>query len=225
MPRWRCARRWRLFAVSRAAARRVVRSPATGPLAAVSKSYAFIITSDPIPPHAREDIHLHDSRCTTERRASRSRDGRRPHLREQRRRRAHVRRLRQGAAGRHLLGEAQLRERRAVGRRHSVPQRFHEAAREDRVDAGRAHESGAAINRNAMRHFYRSHATPADVLCGRRRVLSRDRDDVSQHDGARTRTFAGPLGALKLVSRPRAGTTRSSRSSPTRWARAASTAT
>jgi hypothetical protein len=55
-----------------------------------------------------------------------------------------------------------------------------------------------------MRHFYRSHATPAAVLT----VADRFFPALSMTAGAattRTRTFSGPLGALKLSVKAEGG--------------------
>jgi hypothetical protein len=55
-----------------------------------------------------------------------------------------------------------------------------------------------------MRHFYRSHATPADVLAVADQFfpelgMSLDTTNV------RSRTFTGPLGSLKLSAKPEGG--------------------
>ena len=104
-------------------------------------------------------------------------------------------------------------------------QRFHEAARED--------SSGCRTCSSERTRELRNHAPfLSQSYLARRRarrggcLLHRARVSRIVTTTARTRTFAGPLGALKLSVRSRrADTTRSSRSRPTRWARAASTAT
>ena len=67
-----------------------------------TQSYMFTITSDPIPPHAREDV-IYTITVKDREDGPADRDRRRAHLREHARRRPHVRRLREGAAGRHVL--------------------------------------------------------------------------------------------------------------------------
>ena len=55
-----------------------------------------------------------------------------------------------------------------------------------------------------MRHFYRSQATPADVLV----VADRFFPDLGMSvdsTNVRLRTFTGPLGSLKLSVRPEGG--------------------
>jgi hypothetical protein len=55
-----------------------------------------------------------------------------------------------------------------------------------------------------MRHFYRSHISPADVLAAADTFFPRI--GLAQNTTApRTRTYAGPLGALKLSAKPEGG--------------------
>lgn len=55
-----------------------------------------------------------------------------------------------------------------------------------------------------MRHYYRSHTPPADVLVHADRFfLELGLTPVTTT--ARSRTFSGPLGALKLSARPEGG--------------------
>ena len=55
-----------------------------------------------------------------------------------------------------------------------------------------------------MRHFYRCHLSPADVLVAADRHFAEI--GMSQLTTAqRSRTYAGPLGALKLSARPEGG--------------------
>lgn len=55
-----------------------------------------------------------------------------------------------------------------------------------------------------MRHFYRTQLSPADVLASADRFFPGI--DLAQHTTApRTRTYAGPLGALKLSVRMEGG--------------------
>jgi hypothetical protein len=55
-----------------------------------------------------------------------------------------------------------------------------------------------------MRHFYRSHATPADVLVVADHFFA-DLGFTIVTTTARTRSFTGPLGAMKLSVRPEGG--------------------
>ena len=55
-----------------------------------------------------------------------------------------------------------------------------------------------------MRHFYRSHATPADVLVVADRFFS-GMGFTAGATTARTRQLSGALGALKLSVRPEGG--------------------
>jgi hypothetical protein len=55
-----------------------------------------------------------------------------------------------------------------------------------------------------MRHFYRSHSTPADVLVVADRFFS-ELGLTIVTTTARTRQLTGPLGALKLSVRPEGG--------------------
>ena len=55
-----------------------------------------------------------------------------------------------------------------------------------------------------MRHFYRSHLTPADVLAAADRFFPAI--ELAQLTTApRTRTYSGPLGSLKLSVRAEGG--------------------
>ena len=56
-----------------------------------------------------------------------------------------------------------------------------------------------------MRHFYRTHLTPAAVIAGRRRVLSRARARAVRAARRASRTFGGPLGTLTLSAKPEGG--------------------
>jgi hypothetical protein len=81
-----------------------------------------------------------------------------------------------------------------------------------------------------MRHFFRTHLTPAEVI---------DSADAyfatlglkTLSSTSRGRVFQGVVGTpevparLKLSAKPKAGTTRSWKCTPTRWGRAASIAT
>jgi hypothetical protein len=55
-----------------------------------------------------------------------------------------------------------------------------------------------------MRHFYRSHSNPADVLVVADAFFA-DLGFTVVTTTARTRSFTGPLGALKLTVRPEGG--------------------
>ncbi len=55
-----------------------------------------------------------------------------------------------------------------------------------------------------MRHFYRSHTPPADVLAAADTFFA-DLGLTLVTTTARTRTFSGPLGALKLSARAEGG--------------------
>jgi hypothetical protein len=55
-----------------------------------------------------------------------------------------------------------------------------------------------------MRHFYRSHSTPADVLVAADAFFP-EIGFTAGASTARTRTFTGPLGALKLHVRAEGG--------------------
>jgi hypothetical protein len=55
-----------------------------------------------------------------------------------------------------------------------------------------------------MRHFYRSHLTPADVLVAADRFFPELGLQPSA-SAAGARTFGGPLGALRLSARPEGG--------------------
>ncbi len=55
-----------------------------------------------------------------------------------------------------------------------------------------------------MRHFYRSHLVPADVLAASDRFFSEMGMTVAA-SAAGTRTFTGPLGALRLNAAPEGG--------------------
>jgi hypothetical protein len=55
-----------------------------------------------------------------------------------------------------------------------------------------------------MRHFYRSHTAPADVLAVADTFFA-DLGLTPVTTTARTRTFSGPLGALKLSVRAEGG--------------------
>ena len=104
-----------------------------------------------------------------------------------------------------------------------VPPRLAAPAGADRLDAGR--DQRTAFEHSLMRHFYRSHLQPADVLALRRRVLSRNW--ALRNTRRRRSRGRSPARSARYVCRsaPRAATTPSSRSKPTRWARAVSTAT
>ena len=55
-----------------------------------------------------------------------------------------------------------------------------------------------------MRHFYRSHLSPADVLAHADEFFPAIA--LTQNTTApRTRTYSGPLGALKLSAKPEGG--------------------
>ncbi len=55
-----------------------------------------------------------------------------------------------------------------------------------------------------MRHFYRSHLSPADVLATADEFFPAI--ELAQNTTApRTRTYSGPLGALKLSAKPEGG--------------------
>jgi len=55
-----------------------------------------------------------------------------------------------------------------------------------------------------MRHFYRSHTNPADVLVAADAFFA-DMGFTVSGTTARTRAFTGPLGALKLSVKPEGG--------------------
>jgi hypothetical protein len=55
-----------------------------------------------------------------------------------------------------------------------------------------------------MRHFYRSHTMPADVLVASDAFFA-DLGFTLVTTTARTRSYSGPLGALKLSARPEGG--------------------
>jgi hypothetical protein len=55
-----------------------------------------------------------------------------------------------------------------------------------------------------MRHFYRSQTAPADVLVAADAFFA-DLGFTATATAARTRSFTGPLGALKLSVRPEGG--------------------
>ncbi len=55
-----------------------------------------------------------------------------------------------------------------------------------------------------MRHFYRSHLVPADVLAAADRFFP-ELALPATASAAGTRTFAGPLGALRLAVFPEGG--------------------
>ena len=55
-----------------------------------------------------------------------------------------------------------------------------------------------------MRHFYRSHLAPADVLAAADRFFP-DLGVVQRTTAPRSRTYAGPLGALKLSVKSEGG--------------------
>lgn len=55
-----------------------------------------------------------------------------------------------------------------------------------------------------MRHFYRSHTTPADALVVADRFFA-DLGFALGASTARTRSFTGPLGAMKLSVRAEGG--------------------
>jgi hypothetical protein len=55
-----------------------------------------------------------------------------------------------------------------------------------------------------MRHFYRSHAPPADVLVAADAFFG-ERGLTLVTTTARTRSFSGPLGAMKLSARAEGG--------------------
>ena len=55
-----------------------------------------------------------------------------------------------------------------------------------------------------MRHFYRSHTPPADVLTAADRFFA-ELSFTLASSTARTRAFTGPLGAMKLSARPEGG--------------------
>jgi hypothetical protein len=55
-----------------------------------------------------------------------------------------------------------------------------------------------------MRHFYRSHATPADALVVADRFFNA-LGMTAAATTARTRSFTGPLGALKLSAKAEGG--------------------
>jgi hypothetical protein len=55
-----------------------------------------------------------------------------------------------------------------------------------------------------MRHFYRSHTPPADVLVVADRFFA-DLGLTTVTTSARARAFTGPLGALKLSVKPEGG--------------------
>lgn len=55
-----------------------------------------------------------------------------------------------------------------------------------------------------MRHFYRSHLAPADVLVAADRHFT-DIGLSQLTTAPRTRTYSGPLGAVKLVVKPEGG--------------------
>ena len=55
-----------------------------------------------------------------------------------------------------------------------------------------------------MRHFYRSQTAPADVLVAADAFFA-DLGFTATATTARTRSFTGPLGALKLDVRPEGG--------------------
>ena len=55
-----------------------------------------------------------------------------------------------------------------------------------------------------MRHFYRSHSTPADVLVVADRFFA-DLGLTLANTTARTRQLTGPLGAMKLTVKPEGG--------------------
>ncbi|HEY4216999.1 MAG TPA: hypothetical protein VGM67_07675 [Gemmatimonadaceae bacterium] len=55
-----------------------------------------------------------------------------------------------------------------------------------------------------MRHFYRTHLSPADVLARADEYFPSI--ELTQNTTApRTRTYSGPLGALKLSAKPEGG--------------------
>ena len=55
-----------------------------------------------------------------------------------------------------------------------------------------------------MRHYYRSHTPPADVLVQADRFFP-ELGLTPVTTTARSRTFSGPLGAIKLSARPEGG--------------------
>ncbi|OYV68127.1 MAG: hypothetical protein B7Z72_08630 [Gemmatimonadetes bacterium 21-71-4] len=55
-----------------------------------------------------------------------------------------------------------------------------------------------------MRHFYRSHLVPADVLTAADRFFT-ELGLQNTAAPARARTFSGPLGALRLTVKPEGG--------------------
>jgi hypothetical protein len=55
-----------------------------------------------------------------------------------------------------------------------------------------------------MRHFYRSHTTPADVLVAADRFFP-ELGLTTVTSQVRSRSFSGPLGALKLTVKPEGG--------------------
>jgi hypothetical protein len=55
-----------------------------------------------------------------------------------------------------------------------------------------------------VRHFYRSQSTPADVLVVADRFFS-ELGMTLVTSAVRSRSFSGPLGALKLSARPEGG--------------------
>ena len=55
-----------------------------------------------------------------------------------------------------------------------------------------------------MRHFYRCHLTPADVVAASDRFFP-SIGLAQTATGARSRTFSGPLGTLKVSARPEGG--------------------
>jgi hypothetical protein len=55
-----------------------------------------------------------------------------------------------------------------------------------------------------MRHFYRSHLVPADVVAAADRFFP-ERGLTGTASAARTRTFSGPLGAARVAVRAEGG--------------------
>ena len=84
-----------------------------------------------------------------------------------------------------------------LGGGDSVSARLASPARAHRLDAGRHQRTAPSTQTPLMRHFYRSHMSPADVLAAADDFFPKI--GLAQNTTApQTRTYSGPLGALKL---------------------------
>ena len=191
-----------------------------------AKSYVFSITSDPIAAARAEKTSSTPSSVRDRKTRPADRERRRAHLREHRATGARTwDGFDEGAGVGTYTAKLRFVDRGPVGDRHSVPPRLHAAAREDRVDAGRASPNGERERSLTMRHFYRTPYLAGGRPRGRRCVLRRARAHARDHDGAHAHVHRPARCAeAQREGRRRALHVRRGRR-PTRWARAASIAT